>query len=63
MGSESIAHAEVRPHGLLTQRPCNLFTVKSGIRHNKRAFLSCSSVNSSPTSPFTTLLYANQVPF
>ena len=25
-----------RPHGLLTQRPCKLYTVKSGIRHNKR---------------------------
>ena len=24
------------PNGLLTQRPCNLYTVKSGIRHNKR---------------------------
>ena len=24
-----------RPNGLLTQRPCNLCTVKSGIRHNK----------------------------
>ena len=26
----------LRPHGLLTQRPCNLYTVKSEIGHNKR---------------------------